>query len=343
MQSEVRTLTDRFDRTPRRSQRHAGTGRHVMAAVVLCAGVLSASTAAGCAQADANTQSGSISAPVIQAVTVVPERIQPGDTCQMACEATAGNVDILTYSWTASEGDIAGEGPNALWTAPGTEGLFRVSVTVDDGNGGSDTQSLSLTVRYNAAPEFQFVPTYTEGVRPGASVSISCPAVDADGDEITYQWHASYGEIRGEGEEVSWVAPRELGSYVVTVRARDAYGGEATRDVLITVTPSPTPRLGDFVVEALGHNMLKQELGVWDIYIGESCHIECVVAEGDGPFSYAWTVDEGVLTADGAVATWQAPETRGPATIAVAVTDALGNTNSAQLLMYAEDCTCAFN
>ncbi len=343
MQSEVRTLTDQFNKTSTGFQWHTATQRSVMVAALLCAGILSASMVAGCAQADANAQAGSSSAPVIQAVTVAPERIQPGDTCRIECETAAGDEDELAYSWTASEGDIAGEGSTIIWTAPGTEGLFRVSVTVDDGNGGSDTQSLSLTVRYNAAPEFQFVPAYTEGVRPGASVSISCPAVDADGDEITYQWHASYGEIRGEGEEVTWVAPRELGSYVVTVLARDAYGGEATRDVLITVTPSPTPRLGDFVVEALGHNMLKQELGVWDIYIGESCRIECIVAEGDGPFSYAWTVDEGILTADGAVATWQAPETRGPATIAVAVTDALGNTNSAQLLMYAEDCTCAFN
>ncbi len=314
-----------------------------MVAALLCAGILSTSMASGCGQADANAPSGSSSAPVIQAVTVVPERIQPGDTCQITCETVAKDGDELTYSWTASEGSLAGEGSTVMWAAPGTEGLFRVSVTVDDGNGGSDTQSLSLTVRYNSVPEFQFVPTYTEGVRPGASVSISCPAVDADGDEITYLWQASYGEIRGEGDAVNWIAPRELGSYVVTVLARDAYGGEASRDVLITVTPSPTPRLGGFEVEAIGHKMLKQELGVWDIYIGESCRIECVVAEGDGPFTYAWTVDEGILTADGAVATWQAPETRGPATIAVAVTDALGNTNSGQLLMYAEDCTCAFN
>ena len=64
--------------------------------------------------------------------------------------------------------------------------------------------------------------------------------------------------------------------------------------------------------------------------------------EGDEPLTYMWTAAEGALTADGAVATWEAPRIRGPATIIVDVTDAHGNTNSGQVLMYVEDCTCAF-
>ncbi len=330
-------------------KRHIGTNRSAVIVALLCVGMLATTMMAGCGTvAGANGQndnapSASNSAPVLPGVTVAPERIRPGEVCQLVCEATDEDGDTLTYTWTAEQGTVSGTGAAVEWTAPGAEGLFRVSVTVDDGRGGTDERAVSLTVRSNSAPEFQSIPSFAQGVRPGASVAISCPAVDADGDEIAYEWQATFGEIHGVGDTINWTAPTGLGSYVVTVFARDAFGGESRRDVLISVTPSLTPRLGTFVVEAIDHDMLKHELGVWDIYIGESCRVECVVLEGDGPFTYAWTADKGALTANGAVATWQAPAVRGPATIKVAVTDAHGNTNTGQLLMLAEDCTCAFD
>ncbi|TFH34795.1 MAG: hypothetical protein E4G93_04760 [Dehalococcoidia bacterium] len=109
------------------------------------------------------------------------------------------------------------------------------------------------------------------------------------------------------------------------------------------MTPSTTPKLGKFVVEPLSHEMLKYELGVYGIFLGLSCSIECVVLNGDEPYTYEWSADAGTLTADGAAAIWEAPETPVSATITVAVTDSLGNTNYGQVLMYVEDCTCAFD
>jgi hypothetical protein len=316
----------------------------------MCAGLLATSLVAGCgapsgapSASGTDAQSGSNSAPVILGMSVAPEPIRPGDRCELVCQATDEDGDILTYAWTAGQGDIVGKGAAVEWTAPSTEGLFRVSVMVDDGRGGTDERSISLVVKSNSAPQFQAAPTFTEGVRPGASVSISYPAADADGDEVSYEWHATFGEVRGEADNIVWVAPNEPGSYVITVAARDDFGGETRRDILISVTPGVTLKLGTFVVEAIDHDMLKYDLGVWVIYVGRSCRIECIVLEGDGPFTYAWTVDEGILATDGATATWQAPEVRGPATIKVEVTDAHGNTNAGQVLMYSEDCTCAFN
>lgn len=340
---EVHALTESIEllhRTPGR--RRLQTNRLTAIAVVTCAGMLAASMLTGCGT-PAGAQSGANTAPTILAVTVTPERIQPGDRVILECEATDEDGDTLRYTWSAGQGALSGTGAAVEWVAPGAEGLYRISVSVDDGRGGTDQRSASLAVKSNSAPTFQSIASFPQGVRPGAAVSISCPAADADGDEVTYEWRAAFGEIRGEGDTITWIAPTNLGSYVVNVVARDPFGAESRRDVLISVTPSLTPKLGEFTVEAIGHDMLKYELGVWDIYIGESCRIECVVLEGDGPFAYDWSVDKGTLTADGASATWQAPGTRGPATIKVAVTDAHGNTNSGQLLMYAEDCTCAFD
>lgn len=286
--------------------------------------------------------SASNTAPVVLSVTPSNERVQPRHSCRLLCKAEDADGDPLAYSWTASQGDIVGDGAIAEWSAPDAEGLYRVTVTVDDGKGGTAEHSISLSVRKNGAPAIQFVSAFDEGVRPGASVSLSCSAVDPEDDAISYEWQAAFGEVQGEGGSITWIAPEKLGSYVVTVAVRDTYGAETRRDVLISVTPSATPRLGVFVVEPVDHDMLKLEDGVWDTYFGLSSRIECVVEEGDEPLVYAWTADLGTLAADGAVATWTAPDERGPATITVAVTDAHGNTNSGQVLMFVEDCTCAF-
>ena len=211
-----------------------------------------------------------------------------------------------------------------------------------DGSGGTAEYSTSLRVKKNYAPEFQSVSTSADGILPGASAYISCSALDADGDEITYEWKVTDGEMFGQGHSIVWVAPTEPGSYSVTVVASDAHGGEATREVPISVTLRTAPRLGEFVVKAIDHNMLNYTVGVWDIFRGRSCSIDCIVLNGEEPLTYTWAADQGKLTADGATATWEAPERKGPATITVDVTDVHGNTATGTVLMYVETCTCAF-
>jgi len=281
--------------------------------------------------------------PAIISLTPATDRIAPIDICDIVCEAGDVDGDTLTYTWTVDQGEVYGEGRSVKWGAPDVEGLFRVSVVVDDGRGGTAEQSLSLRVKHNYAPEIESLSASPESMEPGESTYVSCAATDADGDEVSYEWEAAYGEIFGQGGSVSWLAPEKSGSYVVTVYARDAYGGESTRNILVNVSLADAPKLGTFVVEPIDHNMLKFEHEVWDIFIGRSCSVQCVVLEGEVPFTYTWSVDVGELTADGsATATWEAPERRGPATITVDVTDANGNTTTGVLLMYAEDCTCAF-
>ncbi len=338
-------MTNIVDKPHPESPKKFGRGNRRTAVIIglACVGVVAAIVALNSdALAVGPGASASNSAPVILSVTPSTERLEPLDHCRLVCDAADGDGDALTYTWTTSQGTITGQGASVDWAAPDAEGLFRVSVTAEDGKGTVAESSISLRVQYNNSPQFQSVSSFTEGVRPGASVPIACSAVDIDGDDITYSWHATYGEIQGDGDSIVWTAPDTFGSYVVSVTARDALGAETQREILINVTPSPTPKLGTFLVTGVLNDMLKYDAGVWETYLGRSCRIECVVVEGDEPYTYAWSVDNGTLTADGAVATWTAPDKAGPAKITVDVTDALGNTNSGQLLMYVEDCTCKF-
>ena len=322
----------------------------IVAVVVLVAvvatnfgGLSAQSSPSGPTGQDAEVPAGPNTAPAIISLTPATDRIAPVDVCDIVCEAGDVDGDNLTYTWTADQGEVYGEGRSVKWGAPDAEGLFRVSVVVDDGRGGTAEESISLRVKNNYAPEIQSLSASPEWAEPGASTHISCAATDADGDEIAYEWKASLGELSGQGDSVSWLAPDKPGSYVVTVYARDAYGGESQRNILINVSPADAPKLGTFLVEPIDHDMLKFESEVWDIFIGRSCSVECVVVEAEEPLTYTWSVDVGTLTSDGSnIAIWEAPEVRGPATITLEVTDVNGNTATGILLMYAEDCTCAF-
>ena len=63
-------------------------------------------------------------APVILGVTPSTERLRPLDICQLVCEAADDDEDALTYTWTASQGDIVGEGPSVDWVAPDAGGTL---------------------------------------------------------------------------------------------------------------------------------------------------------------------------------------------------------------------------
>ncbi len=280
--------------------------------------------------------------PVIVGLTPATDRITPFDLCVVECEAVDEDDDPLTYTWSSDQGDVYGEGASIEWGAPDSEGLYRLSVTVDDGRGGTADFSTSLRVKTNYAPEILSMTSYVDWVVPEASCYISCVAEDDDGDKISYEWTATGGEFLGEGNAVIWVAPEAAESYWITVWARDTYGGENKHAMPINVTFAEPPHLGEFVVTANNTEMLKRKGDAWAIFRGRSCTIECVVEEGHGPFTYEWSVDRGVLKADGAAATWEAPDTRISATIVVEVSDAHGNKASGSVLIYVETCTCAF-
>lgn len=74
--------------------------------------------------------------------------------------------DALIRTWVASQGDILGKGSTIEWGAPNAEGLFSLSVTVDDGRGGVAELSTSLRVKANYAPEIASLSAASDWVAP---------------------------------------------------------------------------------------------------------------------------------------------------------------------------------
>ena len=61
--------------------------------------------------------------------------------------ATDADGDSLTYVWSVSDGIIDDPASNPMtWTTPGSDGIYEVNITVDDGRGGTDTDTESVTI-----------------------------------------------------------------------------------------------------------------------------------------------------------------------------------------------------
>ncbi len=73
--------------------------------------------------------------------------IEPGQVVNLTANAQDPDGDTLNYRWTASTGTFANPTARTTdFTAPATDGRMPITVTVDDGKGGSATASTSLTV-----------------------------------------------------------------------------------------------------------------------------------------------------------------------------------------------------
>jgi len=102
---------------------------------------------------------------------------------------------------------------------------------------------LFYTMLANHRPAITSLEAEPERVLPSGSCQIVCTASDRDGDELSYEWSTSGGDISGTGAVVNWTAPEEVGMYDITVVVTDGYGGSATDSLPINVSSSPVDRV----------------------------------------------------------------------------------------------------
>ncbi len=280
--------------------------------------------------------------PEILGLTVASDRIEPFSICDMQCDARDLDGDTLTYEWTVSDGEIYGEGAAVEWGSPVSEGLYRVSVKVDDGRGGSADYSVPLHVKANAVPVLASLTADSDWVFVGKSIRLACDVSDADGDNISLDWSATGGTIYGQGNAIVWLAPDTTDVYWITVTASDAYGGESRRAMPISVTRGEPPEIVGLFLRGENTDMLQKRGNDWIIYQGRAAGLTCATPDGSGPYTYEWSADFGTLTQNGNEAIWTAPTKRVGATILVVVSDEYGNSSSASVLVYVETCTCSF-
>jgi hypothetical protein len=276
-----------------------------------------------------------------------PERVLPSGSCQIACTASDADGDELSYNWSASGGEINGEGSTVTWTAPRSEGSYDVTVWVTDGRGGEDMDYVIIEVRANRPPTITSLVADADWTLPSGNLQVTCTASDPDGDELSYEWSTDGGGISGSGEVVSWTAPQEVGIYHVTVVVKDGHGREDTRSLPLSVATGAPPVIEDLIVTA-DHKYLKENGTGYDYKVGkeQKYDIECTVSDTSSAVSYNWSCEDGEISdisGDGSMMTWTAPNTSSKVTITVIVSDVAGNRVSKSVVLYVVSCSpCTF-
>jgi hypothetical protein len=280
--------------------------------------------------------------PAITGLEAEPERVIPSGNCQIACNASDRDGDELSYNWSASGGEINGEGATVTWTAPHSAGSYNVTVTVTDGRGGEVTNQVTITVRSNKPPQINSLIADAVWTLPSGSLQVACTASDPDGDELSYEWTATAGDISGIGAAVNWIAPEEVGTYNVTVMVKDGYAGEDAKSVTFSVATGTPPTIENLIVTAKGHKYLRESTagGDYDVWKAREYDIECI-ASGTGELVYEWSCDDGEISGEGSTITWTAPNKASvEATVTVIVSDVDGNSVGKSIVFTVPSCTC---
>jgi outer membrane protein OmpA-like peptidoglycan-associated protein len=155
--------------------------------------------------------------------------VEDGESVKIFARAADPDNDLLIYTWSTTAGQISGSGPTVILNTAGvnpTAGappvLATVSVTVDDGRGGSDTASMTITVNSpkpaplppppppNRPPVIDAInyeligtPQVPGQITDGETVRVWAIARDPDGDPLTYRWSTTAGKIIGTESQVT--------------------------------------------------------------------------------------------------------------------------------------------
>ena len=263
------------------------------------------------------------------------------------CTASDLDGDELSYNWSASGGGINGEGATVNWTAPDSVGSFNVTVTVTDGRGGEVMSQVTIIVRANRPPTITSLVADADWTLPSGSIQVTCTASDPDGDELSYEWTASGGDISGTGAVVNWTAPEKVGIYHITVIVTDGHGEEDTRSVILSVATGTPPIIEDLIVTAKGHKYLKESTtGYYDykVWKTKEYDIECITSDTNGELVYEWSCDGGDISGEGYMITWTAPNPPGilDVTVTVIVSDTAGNSVGKTIVFNVPFCACGF-
>jgi hypothetical protein len=84
--------------------------------------------------------------PVIDSLTSQWRQVKKNMSVPVECAARDPDGDELSYSWSVDGGDISGDGAVGDWSTPDENGAYTITVTVTDGRGGWDTESLEIRV-----------------------------------------------------------------------------------------------------------------------------------------------------------------------------------------------------
>ena len=144
--------------------------------------------------------------------------------------ATDGNSDPLAFSATGLPAGLVISAAGLVTGTPTTAGSDTVTVTANDGRGGTASATFSWTIAAaNVAPVVTNPGSQSGTV--GEAVSLQIVATDGNGDALTYSATGLPAGLVISASGLVTGTPTTAGANTVTVTANDGRGGTASGDV----------------------------------------------------------------------------------------------------------------
>ena len=286
--------------------------------------------------------------PLITSLVVSRSSVEVGGFVDLQATARDPNTgDVLTFVWTATAGSF--NPPASLgtrWTAPLTEGVQTLTLTVADQHGASTSVSFPIQVegtgvgeaevfvRFNSWPEVVALSGFPTQVVPGQSVGVSAQAADNDDAQASlhYAWTASCaGTWTDEGTPSARFTPSALPAQStcdncqLTVRVTDGRGGEGLGHLGICVDAPVSTNVAPRITSAF------QTARTVSPGSTVRFNVRAVDPEGTA-VGFAWEAPVGTLgtpvpVSEGSEITWTAPacvDAQATPVVRARVTDAQG-------------------
>ena len=174
-------------------------------------------------------------APIIDEFSVSPTTLNEGESIK--CNATASDPgdDSLTYRWDFGDSNVAiGSSVSHVYV---DNDSYTITLIVNDGDGGSATKNIEVTVK-NVPPtieEFIFTPTEPN---EGDSITFNATVFDPGDDTLTYEWDFGDESDVVAGQSVNHIYVND-GVYTITLTVTDddEESDEKTQEVTVKNIP----------------------------------------------------------------------------------------------------------
>jgi PKD repeat protein len=141
--------------------------------------------------------------------------------------------DTVSYEWDFGDNSPVRTGSSTSH-AYGDDGVYVVTLTLFDEDGGSSSHQASVTIG-NLAPALTGIVAPTGGPE-GSLLTFEASATDPGvGDSLTFTWDFGDGQPPTQGNPVDHPFPDD-GTYTVTVTVDDGDGGSATDLTTVLIT-----------------------------------------------------------------------------------------------------------
>ncbi|MBT5873663.1 MAG: tandem-95 repeat protein, partial [Candidatus Latescibacteria bacterium] len=181
--------------------------------------------------------SSSNSGPIL--ASVGSKSVVAGSSLSIILSASDVDGDALSYSVSGNPAGSSLSGTTFSWTPEsGDVGTHNVTFSVSDGNGGSDSEVVQITVEgvQNSNPVLASIGPQSVKT-DGSTLTITLSATDSDGDVLTYTVSGNQSGSALSGSEFSYTPlALDTGTVPVTFTVSDGNGGSDSEVVQITVS-----------------------------------------------------------------------------------------------------------